>query len=192
MAPEEAAAPGSRTPRSVAMQAMVDATVELLEERSPDDVTIRDIAGRCGHHHRFVAGWFGSKVGLFRVAFDRMAETVADGFVLEVPRGGTGPRPPIVRLLQLMNWLAIHDPEPRPDDRATPLIARVSQAYETQFGMSAELARLSAQRLTGYFLLTVLYPGPLGVRPADFQAHLELEARIVRALSTPEDEDPEA
>lgn len=168
------------------MRAMVDATVELLRERSPDAVTIRDIAARCGHHHRFVAGWFGSKSGLFRAAFDQMADEAAAAFVLEAPASGGGPREPIVRLLQLLSWLATHDPDSLEPGRPTPLIDRVSELYAAQFGLGEDLARLSAQRLTGYFLLTVLYPGPLGVEPGDFDAHLDLEMRIVQSLAAAE------
>ena len=166
------------------MQSMVDAAVELLGVRSPDSVTVRDIAERSGHHHRFVAGWFGSKAGLFRVAFDQMAARVADDFVLEAPRPGGGPRTPVVRLLHLMSWLATNDPESLQGDRATPLIDRVSASYQEQFGMTADVARVSAQRLAGYLLVTVLFPGPLGVQPGDFDAHLELEARFVQALGS--------
>lgn len=164
------------------MQAMVDATLELLRDRSPDALTVREIAERAGHHHRFVAGWFGSKAGLLRTTFDQMASALATDLVLDAPPPDVGPRPEVVRLLRLLNWLATHDPQTFDDDRPTPLVDRIAETYATQFGLPGDLARLSAQRLSGYFVLTVLYPGPFGVRPEDFDAQLALEARIVRCL----------
>jgi AcrR family transcriptional regulator len=168
------------------MEAMVEATVELLHEQPPDALTIREIAARSGHHHRFVAAWFGGKVGLFRAAYARMATDVAGSVVLQAPPPGTGPSPTVARLLHLMSWLATHDPESLRHDRPTPLIDSVSEAYRSQFGLSPELARLSAQRLIGYFVLTVLFPGPLGMRAEDFDGHLHLEAQIVVALANGE------
>ena len=64
-----------------------------------------------------------------------------------------------------------------------PLLERLTEGYETRFGLDPEIARLSAQRLVGYFVLTVLYPGPLGVRPEDFDAQIQLEVEIARCLA---------
>ena len=55
----------------------LDATILLLQDRSPDQITVRDVAQASGHHHRFVQAWFGGKVGLLREAFDRLRRAAA-------------------------------------------------------------------------------------------------------------------
>jgi AcrR family transcriptional regulator len=157
------------------MAAMVAAAIELLLERTPDEITIRDVAERSGHHHRFVASWFGGKAGLFRAAFDQMASAAAGALTLTVPDPGTAPTPATVRLVHLMNWLATHDPEAFAADRPTPLIDRIAEQYVERFGQDAELARLSAQRLLSIIVALTLFPGPLNVAPGDLDRHFLLE-----------------
>ena len=43
-----------RTPRDVGMANMVAAARALLDDRPPEEITVRDIAAASGHHHRFV------------------------------------------------------------------------------------------------------------------------------------------
>ena len=66
-----------RTPRDVGMANMVAAARALLDDRPPEEITVRDIAAASGHHHRFVQAWFGGKVGLFRTVFDQMVDELS-------------------------------------------------------------------------------------------------------------------
>ena len=167
-----------RTPRDVAMRAMVAATVELMLERSPDQITVREVAARSGHHHRFVSAWFGGKAGLFRAAFDTMATDISESLVLTAPPPGTVPTPAAVRLVHLMNWLATHDAEAFDVERPTPLIDRIAGQYTERFGQDPEEARLSAQRLLASVVALTLFPGPFKVRPGDLDAHFAFEERV--------------
>ncbi|MEZ5238502.1 MAG: hypothetical protein R2716_05980 [Microthrixaceae bacterium] len=115
-----------RTPRDEAMEHMLAATVELLVERPPEKVTIRDVAEASGHHHRFVQSWFGGKVPLFRAAFDRLSLETADGVSEDLSGSQLGERS--VGLAWLLNWLVAADPGAS-EDSPTPLIDRVSRIY---------------------------------------------------------------
>ena len=69
----------TRTPRAIGIEHMVEATIRLLQDRSPEQITVRDIAEASGHHHRFVQAWFGGKVGLLRAVFDRRPHAMVRG-----------------------------------------------------------------------------------------------------------------
>ena len=58
--------PRTRRTREEGMQLLFDAAQKLLATNSPEDISIRDIAAIANVHHRFIAEWFGGKVGLFR------------------------------------------------------------------------------------------------------------------------------
>jgi len=163
------------------MERMVDAAVALLRERPPEDVTVRDVALRAGHHHRFVVGWFGSKVGLFVAAFERMAADVAGsvrfpGVVDEV-------HPDAERVVRLMNWLIAKDPAALAGPRGTPLLDVLRRAY-SDLGVDDDDARLLAQRLVATVISLVLFPGAIGVQEGDVRRQVELERRLVAALVT--------
>lgn len=158
---------------------MVDAAVELLGERPADRITVRDVAERAGHHHRFVATWFGGKIGLFRAAFEQMTVSTASTFRL--PTGSEVIGDEAVRLVQLMNWLVANDPIVLSVPRETPLLDMISAAYQ-QMGIGGDDARLLAQRLIAAITSFVLFAGPLGVVGDDIRRHLELERRIVARL----------
>jgi AcrR family transcriptional regulator len=55
--------------RAEVMAAVQAVTVEMLAERGPRDVTIRDVAERAGVNHALVHRYFGSKEELFRAVF---------------------------------------------------------------------------------------------------------------------------
>ena len=76
---EQRATAQPRTPRAIGIEHMIDATIRLLQDRTPDQITVRDVALAAGHHHRFVQAWFGGKVGLLRAAFDRLLEDTVRG-----------------------------------------------------------------------------------------------------------------
>ena len=58
--------PRTRRTREEGMQLLFDAAQKLLATNGPEDISIRDIAAIANVHHRFIAEWFGGKVGLFR------------------------------------------------------------------------------------------------------------------------------
>ena len=140
---------------------MVDATIRLLQERSPEQITVRDVAEESGHHHRFVQAWFGGKVGLFRAVFDRMTEASAERIRSQAPLAQ--PFGPDVRIaVALMNWIVAAEPGSLDGPRPTPIIDEVAETYRRQFGLDGEVARLMALRMVGASIAAMLFPGPDG------------------------------
>jgi AcrR family transcriptional regulator len=168
-----------RTSRDEGMEHMVTAAVELLREQPPEAVTVRDVGRRAGHHHRFVAAWFGGKSGLFLAAFDRLALEAASA--MGFPAIRTSIAPEVIRVARLMNWLVANDPSAFAHRRATPIIDRVARIYE-DLGLGSELARLAAQRVVAGAISLALFPDPLGIEPDDVGRHVELEMRVAMLL----------
>jgi AcrR family transcriptional regulator len=182
------ATPQTRTPRAVGMDHMVSATVRLLHERSPDQITVRDVAEAAGHHHRFVQAWFGGKVGLLRAAFDRLLEDLAQS-INKPHEPNVGFRREVFIAASLMNWLMAIDPESLDHPRPTPIIDRISDIYRAQFGLDDELARLMGLRLVGGALSVILFGAALGISSEDVNALRRLEFEVAGLLAkarTPE------
>lgn len=176
---------GTRTPREEGRERMLEATVELLRTRRPDEVTVRDVAAACGHGHRLVQAWFGGKVGLFREAFDRMIADTADR--VQGPAGsgleGPGLPPDLLALVGLMNWLVAASPGSLDAPRATPIIDRLVDIYRERYALDDEVARLMALRLVAGVIAVTLFPGPLGIRGDDITALGALETELVELLA---------
>ena len=161
---------------------MIDATIRLLQDRSPDQITVRDVAQAAGHHHRFVQAWFGGKVGLLRATFDRLLEEAVrgipspfvarDGFTREVRTAAL-----------LMNWLMAADPGSLDSPRPRPIVDRVVEIYRSEFDFDDDLARLMAMRLVSSATSIILFSGPLGITDDDLPALMQLEIDIARLLS---------
>jgi AcrR family transcriptional regulator len=164
------------------MAHMVDATVQLLRERTPEQITVRDVAEASGHHHRFVQAWFGGKVGLFRAAFDRILEESATRIGTPFFSGeGFGPEARLAATL--MNWLVAAEPGALDGPRPTPIIDQVTEIYRESFGLPRDLARLMALRVVSGSLALTLFPGPLGVTPDDLSAMIALERELTQLLA---------
>ena len=178
--------PTTRTRRPDGMENMVDATVRLLQDRSPEQITVRDVAEASGHHHRFVQAWFGGKVGLFRAVFDRMTEASAE----RLRRESMLPQPfgPDVRMvITLMNWLVAAEPGALDGPRPTPIIDQVTDTYHELYGLDRDLARLMALRMVGASIAAVLFPGPMGVTSDDVAAVAALERDLAVLLAADRD-----
>lgn len=170
-----------RTPRDEAMEHMLAATVELLVERPPEKVTIRDVAEASGHHHRFVQSWFGGKVPLFRAAFDRLSLETADRVSEDLSGSQLGERS--VGLARLLNWLVAADPESFQGDRPTPLIDRVSRIYADDLGIESDLARLLAMRTVGMSVSFMLFGDALGLSGDDIETVAALDREMIALLA---------
>lgn len=161
------------------MANMVSAARALLEERSAELITIREVADASGHHHRFVQAWFGGKVGLFRAVFDQMVEEAAMDRSALLERSSLQPR--TRALIQLLNWLVATDPDQFDTGRDTPLVDRFADSY-SELGFDERTARLLAVRLVATTLSLVLFEGVLGVTDSDLADHMGLEREMVAAL----------
>lgn len=174
--------PQTRTRRPVGMDNMIEATVRLLRERGPEQVTVRDVAQASGHHHRFVQAWFGGKVGLFRAAFDRMTdEGASQVHAAFAPVGSISPE--LRATTVLMNWLVAADPESLNEPRSTPIIDQLAEVYRAEFGLEPDVARLMALRMVGASVTAILFPGVFGVTPEDVVAVAALERELAGLLA---------
>lgn len=63
--------------REASKQALIAAATELLAERGPNDVSVREIAQRAGVNHGLVHHYFGSKTGLVTAVLDDLAQRTA-------------------------------------------------------------------------------------------------------------------
>jgi len=164
------------------MDRMVEATVRMLREGGPGQVTVRDVAEAAGHHHRFVQAWFGGKVGLFRVAFDRMTEE--DAKQVQGPfEPIAGFSPDVRSTTVLMNWLVAIDPESLAGPRPTPIIDQLVRVYRTDFGLDEDTARLMALRMVSASVAAILFPDVIGITTTDVAAVAALERELATLLA---------
>lgn len=171
--------PRRRVPREQAMRNMLAATVALLKEQDPDEVTVRDIAHRSGHNHRFVVEWFGSKVALFHLAFHELAAELTPNMRTITPL--TARRAEMVRIIKLMNWLAAADPQLFDTTEDRPLLEAMIEGYRSRLS-DPQVAQLMAQRAIATVMSMVLFRGPLQVDESTWAEQVALEWRILELL----------
>ncbi len=97
----------TRRTREEGKQLLLDAAQSLLQTNDPDDLGIRDIGALAEVHHRFVAEWFGGKVGLFRAVHDSRASQISTLISTSTNFGGRGGQglEAIRHEIVLVNWL---------------------------------------------------------------------------------------
>jgi AcrR family transcriptional regulator len=169
-----------RTTRAVGRANMIAAARGLLAERGPEEITVREIADRSGHHHRFVQAWFGGKVGLFRAVFDQLAAEMAE----RAPNtlGAQGFAPDTRLAAHLMNWLVATDPASLAEERPTPVLDNIVQVY-LALGLETELAWRMARRLMATAMGMILFGDALGVAEDDIAGFVELERELAVLLA---------
>ena len=97
----------TRRTREEGKQLLLDAAQSLLQNTDPDDLGIRDVGALADVHHRFVAEWFGGKVGLFRAVHDSRTSQISALISTSNSfgdRGGLGLEA-IRHEIVLVNWL---------------------------------------------------------------------------------------
>lgn len=169
---------------------ILGATVALLQERTPDELTIREIAQAAGHHHRFVSAWFGGKGGLYREALPILVANVAtrnDQFLDDVmPLTLMLTSQDLRAAISLVGWLAQHEPEWFANERQPILEDALFATYTTRLGLDPDTARLLAQRMMAIGLGVVLFPELVDTSPETLTKHRALELRICRLLAADE------
>jgi AcrR family transcriptional regulator len=165
------------------MAHMIEATIGLLKERRPEDITVRDVAEASGHHHRFVQAWFGGKVGLFRSVFDHMTHEAARKM-----RGPIAPHEGFVPgarvIAALMNWLMAADPGSLDGRPQMPIVDRLTDVYRNDFGLEPDVARLMALRVVLAAVGVLLFGGALGMEQDDVNALAGLELELTQLLAS--------
>ena len=103
----KAAKPRQRRTREEGRQLLLEAAEKLLQTIDPEDLGIREIGALAEVHHRFVAEWFGGKVGLFRAVHDSRASQISTLISTTSGFGGRGGQglEEIRHEIVLVNWL---------------------------------------------------------------------------------------
>ena len=65
-----------RRTREEGMELLINAAFELVRQKNPDDISIREIASLAKVHHRFIAEWFGGKAQLLLIVHSQNADNI--------------------------------------------------------------------------------------------------------------------
>ncbi|MDW3215546.1 MAG: TetR family transcriptional regulator [Ilumatobacteraceae bacterium] len=158
---------------------MIDATLELLADRPVEHITVREVAERSGHHHRFVAAWFGGKAGLFKAVFEQLVRQLAPTGRMLTESGHIDPR--AEQVVQLLNWLVANHPEAFADRAETPLVDAMAAAH-VAMGIADDDARLLAQLVLAATVGVILFGNVLGLQPGDAARLYEMQMQMATAL----------
>lgn len=141
------AEPRRRRTREEGKRLLVEAAQKLLATTPPDEIGIRDIGEAAGVHHRFVAEWFGGKVGLFRAVHDartlRISELLSTTTTLG-DRGGSTLES-IRHEIVLVNWLIQHESKFENIKDAYPALDAARDFLVRTLNVSVDAADKSAQ-----------------------------------------------
>ena len=127
------------------MANIVAATIKLLKTTEPQDVTLRDVALESGHGHRLIVEWFGGKGGLFAAVFQEIFESLLQ--TGEFYLSDVVVRPEVRTAFKVFNYMQMHHPEFVKEVRTGKFIQAVEDRLTNGLGMSADRARLIANRI---------------------------------------------
>jgi AcrR family transcriptional regulator len=140
----------SPTPREEGMANIVAATLEILDTTPPQDVTIRQVAEKSGHHHRLIVEWFGGKNELFAIAFETIFRRLIETGELYGDRIAS--RADVKKGFLLFNYGQMHDPEFTRRARTGFVVSEMERHIASQRNLSPEQAKLAARQLAIYTL----------------------------------------
>ena len=188
-----ASEPGSTRPRTSRTQGrrnIIEATITLLATRTPDEITVRQIAEESGHHHRMVQAWFGGKIPLFLAVHEQLNEAIAERWCNPL---GSVDNSDLVRMTTaLMNWLIAADPSVFESRTGTPILDQLTSIYEASYGLDPRDARMMALRSVAGSITATLFPGPLGISDQDVAELANFEERLVQLLAASRTDGPPA
>ena len=131
-----------RRTREQGMELLINAAFELVREKTPDDISIREIASLAKVHHRFIAEWFGGKAQLLLIVHSRNADNIL-GLTSTVNSIRT---PQVILIinqqLQLSLWLMRNGIEFPDIGSAFPSLPAAIHNLEVNRGISAQEARI--------------------------------------------------
>jgi AcrR family transcriptional regulator len=170
------------TPRSEGIEHLLDATIGLLREMPPEQITVRLVAERAGHHHRFVSEWFGSKAGLLRAAMEQLLEEITHESSPFDP-DTQGLRPDGRIIVYVFNWLVANDPDNTEHPPTGVFRNFLKGQFVSQLGLDPEIADLAARRSVATIIGIVLFGDLLGIDDAMFAELRNLEVRMLTLLA---------
>lgn len=173
-----------RTSRDDGRRNMLQAVMELLDERDPDAITVRDIGERAGHHHRFVQDWFGGKAALYVEVLHITGTQMSGAVDIAGSQYNPQPHPTVIRGVKIINWLVANAPDQLTGDRMRPMVTRLERFFQDHFGVEPPDSTLLAQHsmlvVTGFMLFNDAY----GLQPSDYQRLLALQFQLGQLLGT--------
>lgn len=131
-----------RRTREEGEQLLIRATVELLDEFDPEEITVRTIAAKAKVNTRFIGEWFGGKVGLLSAAHRAMITTTplsgrVDEFIGSVT-------PPLVsKSTRLVVWLVAHGAVGTSVTDVFPTLPRLIAQFQQDLGLTDHQARVA-------------------------------------------------
>lgn len=163
------------------MDAIRAAAVELLLNVAPEHLTIREIAERADVAHVCIPQYFGGKAELFADVYPVVAIEAAQAFTWP-ETASAGIRPELLRLARLALWLAANHPDGVPGG-SRPLASGLRAFLIERYRLDDRTAELVVERLVALVLVFAGAPTAVSGAPIDLAAHIELEFRILDALS---------
>lgn len=133
------------TPRKEGMNNILEATIRLLQDHSPAEVTLHEIARESGHSNRVIIEWFGSKGGLFAAVFEKIfGDLAASGYLFY---SGVATRSDIRIAVRVFNYMQMHHNDVVEQFRHDFVLTRLVDRFTTVLGFTPERALLVARRI---------------------------------------------
>lgn len=165
------------------MALLQDATATLLLERTPDSLTVRDIAERAGVHFRYIPDYFGGKAELFASIYPRVATEAAESLTFPFAASVVnGISPQIVRHARLAVWLSSNHPDGVPSTERV-LQHRLVETLISQFDVDEATAKIVSERLIALVIVLAAFPDVVSPEPINVQAHITLELNMLAAYA---------
>ena len=165
--------------REVVRARIIESTLQLLLNQSPDDLTLRQIAQKANCHHPDIAKYFGGKLDLYKELLPSVVQVIA---ARGLPQTFAKPPAELVRLVRLTAWLDVQDPAYFRNTSERVLRDALTNMYVRQFNLPIDVAQLLGQRLMALVLTAVLHPGSIGLQEQQFSEHFALEIKIAQLL----------
>lgn len=175
---------GSRD-REASKQALIAAATELLAERGPKDVSVREIARRAGVNHGLVHHYFGSKAGLVTAVLDDLAQRTADLATPDAP----GPNLAFFAAegfdlhLRVLARLLLDGAAPPRFQSAFPFVDHLAGLGRDQYGLDAATAQRRATQAVAMLLGWMMFePWLISAGGFDAADTERLRAELMLAL----------
>ena len=165
--------PRRRRTQEVGKQLLLEAAQKLLLTTDPDELGIREIGALAEVHHRFVAEWFGGKVGLFRAVHDSRTSQISELISTASSFGGRGGLglEAIRHEIVLVNWLIQNGSQFDDLKDAFPALNTAKDFLSKTFSLNEDDADKSAQII-----------GAIIVSNALLQPHVEMQFTPVELI----------
>ena len=172
-----------RRTREQGMELLINAAFELVREKTPDDISIREIASLAKVHHRFIAEWFGGKAQLLLIVHSRNADNIL-GLTSTVNSMRT---PQVILIinqqLQLSLWLMRNGIEFPDMGSAFPSLPAAIHNLEVNRDISATEARIVGS-IYGAVLLSNVIVTPFIKDSATTEEIFEYISKIIPPIIT--------